>query len=151
MIDRDKIHPVEDPNTVRIESDTIVVLESIRYSPLDEEEAGRPLYLLRSHLEVVIGHGPHGQQPVVIHIPAGFVTDLASIPRLARWYCRPDDPRYIVAAIVHDYLYRFGMVPRFLADAIFRTLIDESAGSARRWLMWSAVRLGGWCGYRKTA
>src|SRR5262245_38142541 len=37
-------------------------------------------------------------------VPAGFVTDLASIPRIF-WSALPRDGEYAYAAILHDYLY----------------------------------------------
>ena len=41
---------------------------------------------------------------VSINIPAGYLTDLATIPRSLRWLYDPNGP-YAKAAIVHDYLY----------------------------------------------
>ncbi|ECG8634089.1 DUF1353 domain-containing protein, partial [Salmonella enterica subsp. salamae] len=40
----------------------------------------------------------------VIEVPAGFVTDLATIPRIF-WSLMPPDGKYAKAAIIHDYLY----------------------------------------------
>ncbi len=40
----------------------------------------------------------------IIHVPAGFVTDLASVPRIF-WTLLPPDGKYAKAAIIHDYLY----------------------------------------------
>lgn len=39
-----------------------------------------------------------------IHIPVGFTTDFASIPR-ALWTILPPTGRYGKAAVVHDFLY----------------------------------------------
>lgn len=38
-------------------------------------------------------------------VPKGFITDLASIPRWARWYINPSDTDIQPIAILHDYLY----------------------------------------------
>jgi hypothetical protein len=79
----------------------------------------------------------------VITVPAGFPTDLASVPRLPVVYslCGNVARR---AAVVHDYLYTSGRAPRHVADAVF---LEASAviGVAgwRRWLMWAGVRIGG--------
>lgn len=40
-----------------------------------------------------------------ITVPAGFVTDLASIPRLVSGALPPDGP-WVEAAVIHDLLYR---------------------------------------------
>jgi hypothetical protein len=151
-VDMYALREVENPNDVRIEGNTLGFVEQVRRRQLGELDgkSGRPLYVLESNLEVILGHSPHGQPPVKIRVPAGFVTDLASVPRALWWFAIPSDPRYIVASIVHDYLYRTGMVPRFLADAVFRTLVDPGVGKKKRWLMWAAVRMAGRKGYRKS-
>ena len=59
-----------------------------------------------------------------VHIPAGFVTDLASVPR-PFWQFLPRDGRYSPAAIVHDYLYWTQSVPKKVADDIFRLAMQE--------------------------
>ncbi|WP_139385602.1 DUF1353 domain-containing protein, partial [Salmonella enterica] len=40
----------------------------------------------------------------VIEVPAGFVTDFASVPRIF-WTILPSDGKYAKAAIIYDYLY----------------------------------------------
>jgi hypothetical protein len=48
------------------------------------------------------------------------------------------------AAVVHDYLYSAGLVPRDMADAVLREASQATGVPAwRRWLMWAGVRLGG--------
>ncbi|WP_407073743.1 DUF1353 domain-containing protein [Pseudoxanthomonas mexicana] len=53
-----------------------------------------------------IGWGPNpGQKgPPPVSVPVGFVTDLASIPRVF-WSILPTNGRYAHSAVVHDYLY----------------------------------------------
>ena len=53
----------------------------------------------------------------LIMVPAGFVTDLASIPRLF-WNILPPFGKYTRAAIVHDWLYRTQMRTRETADRV---------------------------------
>lgn len=56
---------------------------------------------------------------LTIHVPAGFVTDFASVPR-ALWPLLPPNGRYGKAAVIHDYLYRtYGAGSKIVADAIF--------------------------------
>ncbi|MFM8357362.1 MAG: DUF1353 domain-containing protein, partial [Verrucomicrobiota bacterium] len=49
--------------------------------------------------------------PPSILVPAGTVTDFASVPR-GLWNLFPPDDSYTSAAGVHDYLYRTGEVPQ---------------------------------------
>lgn len=58
---------------------------------------------------------------VVVTVPDGFMTDLASIPRILWSILPPHDPDYAGAAVLHDYLYEWkgGIFTRVVADAIF--------------------------------
>lgn len=53
----------------------------------------------------------------VIEVPAGFVTDLASVPRIF-WTLLPPDGKYAKAAIIHDYLYDNALRTKKEADRI---------------------------------
>jgi hypothetical protein len=79
----------------------------------------------------------------VFIVPAGFETDLASVPRQFVWLI-PRYGRYTKAAILHDYLWRnrdqLGLTRRD-ADGIFRRAMRELAVPfLQRWMMWAAVR-----------
>jgi Protein of unknown function (DUF1353) len=81
-------------------------------------------------------------------VPAGFVTDFASVPGLFTWLV-PRYGRFTKAAILHDFLCDEAKEGRFIgsqADGIFRHVMRElGVGFIRRWVMWAAVRLGsGW-------
>jgi hypothetical protein len=81
-------------------------------------------------------------------VPAGFVTDFASVPGLFTWLV-PRYGRFTKAAILHDFLCDEAKEGRFIrsqADGIFRRVMRElGVGFIRRWVMWAAVRLGsGW-------
>lgn len=77
-------------------------------------------------------------------VPAGYVTDFASVPRLL-WFFTPPSGEYTLAAIVHDWLITdalpAGAVTSPQVDAEFRRAM-ESLGVrfVRRWLMWAGVR-----------
>ena len=74
--------------------------------------------------------------------PSGFETDFASVPRALVWLI-PRYGRYTKAAILHDYLWRTGVVPRVDANGLFRRVMRELGVPAlRRWMMWAAVGLG---------
>jgi len=81
-------------------------------------------------------------QPHVI--PAGFVTDGASVPR-GLWNLFPPFGRYNKAALLHDWLYQFGTMTRAQADWVFLEAMKElGVGLLTRWAMYSGVRAGGW-------
>src|SRR5690606_25480873 len=82
-------------------------------------------------------------------VPAGFLTDLASIPRAFRWLLHQNG-RSRFPAVLHDYLYRTNAVSRAEADSIFyRALKSEGVSPVGRFLYWAGVRLGGWLPYRQ--
>jgi len=85
--------------------------------------------------------------------PSGMLTDLASVPRFL-WGVIASYGRQTLPAILHDQLCYAAAMPglpvpfsrgqRREADGVFRRALELSgAGPVRRWLMWSAVRLGG--------
>ena len=67
-----------------------------------------------------------------IEVPSGFLTDLASIPRVF-WPLVPVNGRHRAAAILHDYLYVTQPCTRAEADALF--LEAMHAGGVR----WSVL------------
>lgn len=81
----------------------------------------------------------------VRHIaPRGFITDLASIPRLFRDVFNVNglsrEP-----AVLHDFLYCIQYTTRAEADALFLEALESvGVGWATRYSMWLAVRAGGW-------
>jgi hypothetical protein len=79
----------------------------------------------------------------VITVPAGFVTDLASVPR-ALWSIFPPHGRYAKAAIIHDYLYEFAIGSKEYADNVFLEAMEVLGVPAyKRKMMFWAVRLFG--------
>lgn len=78
-----------------------------------------------------------------IEAPKGFETDFASVPRVF-WRIVPPWGRYSPAAVIHDYLYFTGQVPRAEADAVFLTLMERLGVPAwKRSIMYRAVRIFG--------
>ncbi len=82
-------------------------------------------------------------------VPAGYVTDFASIPRLMHWLNLPYGP-YTRAAVLHDHLLGLighpdpaAAVSSRDADGVFRLAMQElGVGWLKRWSMWAAVRVG---------
>jgi Asp-tRNA(Asn)/Glu-tRNA(Gln) amidotransferase A subunit family amidase len=82
-----------------------------------------------------------------IAVPAGFVTDFASVP-WGFWNLEPPLGDAGKAAVVHDYLYATrglqGRFSRAQADGIFREALRAlGVPLCKRALLWAAVRLGG--------
>lgn len=130
----------------------LVLLNDKTHSVLRD---GRVLWALERELSYRTDIGGEG----TITIPAGFVTDLASIPRLVTNLFPPDGP-WTEAAVVHDALYytRGGANPwygrkiisrptpyaRAEADDILReAMADLDVPVIKRNIIWSAVRVGG--------
>ena len=81
-------------------------------------------------------------------VPAGFTTDLDSVPRIPGLYAMVKG-RATRSAVVHDYLYR-NRYPRKQADNIFwDAMKHEGVAAAYRWMIWAGVRSGGWLAYRR--
>lgn len=78
-------------------------------------------------------------------VPAGFVTDGASIPRfLWRVLGHPFEAATIGAAVRHDYAYQTGRVPREQADAEFHdNLRADGVGAVKAKLYYFGVRMFG--------
>lgn len=83
-------------------------------------------------------------------IPAGFITDFASYPAVARFVFGVNDKsRY--AAVLHDYLYSQQIGTRKQADVLFReALAHVGVEGWKRAILYRAVRIGGWVRYNDT-
>jgi len=75
-----------------------------------------------------------------IVVPAGFETDLATVPRIF-FSIFPPDGKYKEAAVVHDFLLSTKVLSRRKCDKIFFGLIRESnVGIIKAWTIYLAVR-----------
>ena len=99
------------------------------------DQQGLPTsYLLSGYTARLILPLEKNQDPVavVVHIPAGFLTDYFSRPRMSRW-ATANLPRYREASVVHDWLYAVGQGDqddRDIADNMTQT--DIGAVMRRR-------------------
>ena len=83
-------------------------------------------------------------------MPAGFITDLASVPR-ALWSVFPPHGKYAKAAILHDYMYANGYKDKKTADRIFLEAMEVlGVPKWRRKTMYWAVRMFGRGNYKST-
>lgn len=105
--------------------------------------SGRQLYALEYsvHYESDILGGD-------VVVPAGYVTDLASVPKMPLAWLMAGGTG-AEAAVIHDWLYTTHSfddqpITRKTADAVFREAITASEDTnAPAGLMWLAVRIGG--------
>lgn len=80
-------------------------------------------------------------------VPAGFITDLASVPRLPFAYLLAGGIGH-AAAVLHDWLYSCHAVDRKTADNLFyEALVALGISRWRAYLMWIGVRAGGWASW----
>lgn len=82
----------------------------------------------------------------LIVVPVGYLSDMASVPRLARQLVDPQTPAVRRPSVVHDFVYT-DLTHRFTnaeADQIlYESLIEEGMGKFMARLIWCAVRLSG--------
>lgn len=84
-----------------------------------------------------------GQTAEWITVPAGFVTDYASIPR-PLWSLYSPHDQYSRAAVIHDYLYWTRQCLQSQADNLFLIAMKESAvPRVTQEAVYSAVHLAG--------
>ena len=84
---------------------------------------------------------------IKIQVPAGFITDFASVPRVFRSII-PAWGRYGKAAVIHDYLYQetgiHHWMTRKLADELFLgAMLVSGTKPWKAKVMYRAVRLFG--------
>lgn len=98
----------------------------------------------RKLLEPIIYHVGSLQSTDKIVIPAGFVTDGGSVPRIL-WPIVDPWGKASKAYILHDWLYHTGERSRLVSDAILMEAMEVSGVSfTQRKLVFLGVRIGGW-------
>lgn len=103
-------------------TDTLIV------EVLSKERAGEGLFKLIQDFSIT--------DPVrgTLTVPAGYITDFASIPRPCRWLI-PNAGKSAKAAVLHDYLLSRSSNPRWATGVFNRTLKSEGVGTIRRMMM----------------
>ena len=76
--------------------------------------------------------------------PAGFETNLASIPKALRSFVDNDDPHIKDAAVIHDWIYTEKSLTRAQCDAVlFRACRSLGCGLIKAYVVYFSVRMGG--------
>lgn len=83
-----------------------------------------------------------------VTVPAGFEFE-SSVPRLCWWFFPPDDPRFLKAAAVHDWLLEASYAAAFAAGEWHSAAKSSGAPPVRRYLAFLAV--AAWTVATKTA
>jgi hypothetical protein len=92
-----------------------------------------------------------GQSFQAVTVPPGFVSDLASVPRVF-WSILPKQGRYAYAAMVHDYLYWVQIRSKDESDTIFKIAMqDLKVNSAITETLYRAVSLAGGSAWSQNA
>lgn len=102
---------------------------------------------------VIEGGATYQTSELHLYVPDGFMTDFASIPWIFRWWQTGFEGPQRVAAYFHDFMYSgTSEYSRKLSDQVFRDVMKLIGRGPRRfvqrWLMWAALRVGGWAAYR---
>jgi hypothetical protein len=88
------------------------------FTPLSVTIIGKNTFMVRDALTMTFKDGT----PAIV-VPAGFVTDLGSVPKRMRWWESRADAS-IAPAIVHDYLYWVQPCSQDEADAVMFTAMN---------------------------
>jgi hypothetical protein len=111
-------------------------------SPLRLGRFREPMYFLLEPISWLPNSDQAGKFDAT-EAPAGFVTDLASVPRPFWSLLRPDDD-YAYAAIIHDYMYWVQARPREMADQVLKfAMADFDVASWKITAIYDAVRSQG--------
>lgn len=78
-------------------------------------------------------------------VPKGFITDLASVPRILWPLYAPNDTKTIGPAILHDYLYSCpnNRLRKDIDALFYSALLNNRTSTATAYFYWLGVRLFG--------
>jgi hypothetical protein len=111
--------------------------DSLLLTDLGTTENGRAMFRLENDL---IFQQDSTSMGLSVIVPAGFVTEFASVPRFL-WFIFPPAGPWNRATVIHDYLCETQSCSRFMADAVFREAMRElGVPRWRRIAMYWAVR-----------
>jgi hypothetical protein len=103
-------------------------------------------YVLLEGFEYHVGEYPSDE---VIMVPAGFVTDFASFPRIL-WPIFPPNGKYGKAAVIHDYCYKTACYSKSRSDKIFLEGMEVlGVVEWKRKLIYNGVVYLGWFAWFK--
>lgn len=113
----------------------------LRVKQLDER-----WYELLEGFEYHVGEYPSEE---IITVPAGFITDFASVPKIFHGIIKPTG-KHGKAAVIHDYCYATAIYGKVKSDLIFLEAMKVLNVSVwKRNIMYTAVVLFGFAAWYK--
>ena len=105
-------------------------------------------YLLTSRLSYITNLGDK------IHVPKGFKTNFASVPRLAKFYIDDDDWQIRAPSTVHDFLYsaesaELGFTRKQADEVLLEAMMGLGMRKTKALLIYFVLRLFGGANYEK--
>lgn len=120
---------------------------NLRFEPVTMVSGKRWYRLLEP-----VSYTSHRLGNMTLTVPAGFLTDMASVPILLQPLIQKDDGA-LWPAVIHDWLYSNDCdlaISRKMADEVLLEAMTEcGVGPVKRGLIYHAVRLGGGNSWRK--
>ncbi len=81
---------------------------------------------------------------LIVTVPAGYITDLYSLPGRLLQFWQPSGARWWGPPLLHDWLYDTGLAPRKIADAVLQeAMMALDVDPALRLIVYVGVRVGG--------
>jgi Protein of unknown function (DUF1353) len=103
-------------------------------TPISITQIGKNTFMVRDPLTMTF---KDGAPPITV--PAGFVTELASVPKRLQWW-KGDSAASIVPAVFHDYLYWTRSCTQDEADAVmYHAMTALGGGTSKDAAIYRAV------------
>ena len=110
-------------------------------APLTMTQISARIFRVKIEFEYYAGKAAPG---VIIKVPEGYRTDLASVPRVF-WSWIPPFGKYSQAAVVHDHARQYRKVSTKTSDRIFLEAMKLlKVHWFKRTVMFAAVRIWSW-------
>lgn len=116
----------------------------LRIEAVDRED----FYILTSRLSYITNLGDQ------IHVPKGFKTNFASVPRIAKFYVDDDDWQIRAPSVVHDYLYsaessKLGFSRKQSDEVLLEAMIGLGMRKTKALLIYYILRMFGGSNYEQ--
>lgn len=123
-------------------------------APLNPQQCVQVVSFDDENWMVIAPYEFRSETGAIVTVPAGFITDGASVPRCL-WAAIPPFGRHFNAAVVHDALYRGAVLmgdgkkfPKCICDTFFMEIMQrDEVPLARRIAMYEAVKTLGYSSY----
>jgi hypothetical protein len=115
-------------------------------TPLSITAIGKDTFMVRDPLTLTFSDGAPA-----ITVPAGFITELGSVPKAQRWWNGRTDLS-MAPAVLHDYLYWYQPCTQDEADAVMvHAMVTAGASPAAAATVYRAISSSGAAAFRKNS